>query len=108
MTSWIRFQSKDGGVGFGLLEDDSVVEYRGDMFGDAQPTGARRPLSEVTLLSPCVPTKVVALWNNFHALAEKLGKAPPTHPLFLIKPPMSVIGPGEPIRRPNGYRGKIA
>jgi 2-keto-4-pentenoate hydratase/2-oxohepta-3-ene-1,7-dioic acid hydratase in catechol pathway len=60
------------------------------------------------LLSPCLPTKVVALWNNFHALSQKLGKAAPSHPLFLIKPPMSVIGPGAPIRRPKGYSGKIA
>jgi 2-keto-4-pentenoate hydratase/2-oxohepta-3-ene-1,7-dioic acid hydratase in catechol pathway len=108
MTSWIRFHSADGGVGFGQLEDDFVAEYRGDMFADAQRTGDRRRLDEITLLSPCAPSKVVALWNNFYALAEKLGKAPPTHPLFLIKPPMSVIGPGEPIRRPNGYSGKIA
>ncbi|HTI16751.1 MAG TPA: fumarylacetoacetate hydrolase family protein [Trinickia sp.] len=108
MTSWIRFQSSEGGVGFGVLEDDSIAEYTGDMFGDAQPTGARRNLKDVKLLSPCVPSKVVALWNNFYALAEKLGKAPPTHPLFLIKPPMSVIGPDEPIRRPKAYSGKIA
>jgi 2-keto-4-pentenoate hydratase/2-oxohepta-3-ene-1,7-dioic acid hydratase in catechol pathway len=108
MTSWVRFLSKDGSVGFGLLEDDCVVEYGGDMFGDPERTGGRRHLDDVTLLSPCVPTKVVALWNNFHALAEKLGKAAPVHPLFLIKPPMSVIGPGAPIRRPRAYRGKIA
>lgn len=108
MTSWIRFQSADGGVGFGLLEDDCVAEYRGDMFGDSQPTGVRRHLDEVKLLSPCVPSKVIALWNNFHALAEKLGKTEPSHPLFLIKPPMSVIGPGFPIMRPSAYRGKIA
>jgi 2-keto-4-pentenoate hydratase/2-oxohepta-3-ene-1,7-dioic acid hydratase in catechol pathway len=108
MTSWIRFQCADGIVGFGQLEDDCVVEYQGDMFADAQRTGGRRRLDEITLLSPCAPSKVVALWNNFYALAEKLSKAPPVHPLFLIKPPMSVIGPCQPIRRPSGYRGKIA
>lgn len=108
MTSWIRFQSPGGSVGFGMLDDDRVVEYEGDMFGAAAPNGARRRLDDVRLVSPCMPGKVIALWNNFHALAEKLGKAPPAHPLFLIKPPMSVIGPGQPIRRPTGYSGKIA
>jgi 2-keto-4-pentenoate hydratase/2-oxohepta-3-ene-1,7-dioic acid hydratase in catechol pathway len=108
MTSWIRFQSADGCVGFGLLEDDCVAEYQGDMFGNAHPSGTRRSFDDVALLSPCTPSKVIALWNNFHALAEKLGKAAPAHPLFLIKPPLSVIGPDEPIRRPNGYSGKIA
>ena len=28
--------------------------------------------------------------------------------MFLLKPGTSVIGPGEPIRRPTGYTGKIA
>jgi 2-keto-4-pentenoate hydratase/2-oxohepta-3-ene-1,7-dioic acid hydratase in catechol pathway len=49
----------------------------------------------------------VALWNNFHALAAKIGKAAPAHPLFFIKSATSVIGPNEPIKRPAGYSGKI-
>jgi 2-keto-4-pentenoate hydratase/2-oxohepta-3-ene-1,7-dioic acid hydratase in catechol pathway len=60
------------------------------------------------LLSPCTPSKIVALWNNFTALSLKLGKSAPKHPLFLIKPGTSVIGTNEPIRRPTGYTGKIA
>jgi 2-keto-4-pentenoate hydratase/2-oxohepta-3-ene-1,7-dioic acid hydratase in catechol pathway len=108
MKSWIRFRLAHGHNGFGVLEDNRVTEYEGDMFGDAVPSGNVFSFDDVTLLSPCIPTKVVALWNNFHALSEKLGKAAPSHPLFLIKPPMSVIGPGEPIRRPRGYSGKIA
>jgi 2-keto-4-pentenoate hydratase/2-oxohepta-3-ene-1,7-dioic acid hydratase in catechol pathway len=108
MKSWIRFRLAHGHNGFGVLEDNRVTEYEGDMFGDAVPSGNVLSFDDVTLLSPCIPTKVVALWNNFHALSEKLGKAAPSHPLFLIKPPMSVIGPGEPIRRPRGYSGKIA
>jgi 2-keto-4-pentenoate hydratase/2-oxohepta-3-ene-1,7-dioic acid hydratase in catechol pathway len=58
--------------------------------------------------APCQPTKIVALWNNFHALAAKLGKPLPLHPLFLVKPSTSVIGSGEAIRRPAGYAGRIA
>lgn len=108
MRSWIRFRRPDGRMGFGMLEDHGVTEYEGDMFADAVPGSNVLSLEEVTLLSPCVPTKVIALWNNFHALSEKLGKAAPSHPLFLIKPPTSVIGPGESIRRPKDYRGKIA
>jgi 2-keto-4-pentenoate hydratase/2-oxohepta-3-ene-1,7-dioic acid hydratase in catechol pathway len=107
MTQWARFKSADGRVGFGVLEDDRIVEYAGDLFDEPAPTGARFPRESITLLSPCVPTKIVALWNNFHALAAKLGKAAPIHPLFLIKPSTSVAGPGDPIRRPASYRGKI-
>lgn len=58
--------------------------------------------------APCQPSKIVALWNNFHALAVKLDKPLPRHPLFLIKPSSCVIGSGETIRRPPDYTGRIA
>lgn len=108
MTSWIRFALANGHIGFGVLENDRITEYEGDMFGEPVRTGNVLKLDDVALRSPCVPTKIVALWNNFHALSEKLGKAAPIHPLFLIKPPLSVIGHGESIRRPKSYTGKIA
>jgi 2-keto-4-pentenoate hydratase/2-oxohepta-3-ene-1,7-dioic acid hydratase in catechol pathway len=108
MKSWIRFRFANGRIGFGVLENHRVTGYEGDMFGDAVPSANVLSVDDVTLLNPCVPTKVVALWNNFRALSEKLGKAAPSHPLFLIKPSTSVIGPGEPIQRPQAYGGKIA
>jgi 2-keto-4-pentenoate hydratase/2-oxohepta-3-ene-1,7-dioic acid hydratase in catechol pathway len=104
---WARFRAGDGRVGFGVLEDTHIAEYEGDMFGASRPAGRSIARHECTLRSPCAPSKIVALWNNFHALSAKLGKAAPAHPLFLIKPGTSVIGPDEPILRPAGYTGKI-
>jgi 2-keto-4-pentenoate hydratase/2-oxohepta-3-ene-1,7-dioic acid hydratase in catechol pathway len=54
-----------------------------------------------------LPSKIIALWNNFHALAAKIGKAAPKYPLFFLKPASCTAGPGEPIRRPATYAGKI-
>ena len=105
---WARFRSSDGRIGFGVFEDAHISEYEGDLYGMPRPTGRTLAHGSVTLLSPCTPSKIVALWNNFHALREKLGKPPPLHPLFLIKPSTSVIGTDEPILRPAGYAGKIA
>jgi 2-keto-4-pentenoate hydratase/2-oxohepta-3-ene-1,7-dioic acid hydratase in catechol pathway len=106
VSRWARFRTKDR-VGFGILENDWILEYNGDMFDAPRATGRRLGMDAFTLLSPCTPGKIVALWNNFHALAAKIGKPAPSHPLFLIKPATSVIGPLEPIRRPAGYAGKI-
>lgn len=105
---WARFRSKDGRTGFGVLEDAQIAEYEGDLYGVRRPTGRTLARDEYTLASPCAPSKIVALWNNFNALRAKLGKALPTHPLFLIKPGTSVVGPGQAICRPAGYEGKIA
>ena len=107
MSRWARFRSNDGHVGFGLVEGTHILEHEGDLFADKRPTGRKFAQDAVALLSPCAPSKIVALWNNFHALAEKLGKPAPTHPQFLLKPGTSVIGPNEPIQRPRGYAGKI-
>jgi 2-keto-4-pentenoate hydratase/2-oxohepta-3-ene-1,7-dioic acid hydratase in catechol pathway len=105
---WARFRSNDGRIGFGVFEGTHIAEYEGDMFGAPRPAGRNIARGAFTLESPCTPSKIVALWNNFHALKLKLGKSAPTHPLFLIKPGTSVIGPNAPIRRPTGYSGKIA
>jgi 2-keto-4-pentenoate hydratase/2-oxohepta-3-ene-1,7-dioic acid hydratase in catechol pathway len=106
MARWARFRS-EAGTGFGMLENGQLLEHEGDMFAGSRATGRILPAAAFTLLNPCVPGKIVALWNNFHALAAKIGKAAPAHPLFFIKSGTSVIGPGQPIQRPDGYAGKI-
>jgi 2-keto-4-pentenoate hydratase/2-oxohepta-3-ene-1,7-dioic acid hydratase in catechol pathway len=107
-THWARFRTTGGTVGFGTWNGARLTEYAGDMFDAPRSTGRTFAIDNVTLLPPCVPSKMVALWNNFGALAAKLGKAAPRHPLFLLKPGTSLGGPGDRIVRPTGYAGKIA
>ena len=105
MDTWMRFMSSDGGLVFGRVEGGYLHEYAS--LNQPVPTGVVLSTRALTPLAPCAPGKIVALWNNYHALAAKLDKPVPTHPLFLLKPAGSVIGAGEPIRRPPGYAGKI-
>ncbi len=103
---WTRF--KHGGqTGFGTLKADTITLYKGDMFGDAQATSRTLALSEVKVLAPTKPAKMVALWNNFHALAEKLNVPEPEEPLYLLKGGNSFLATGETIRRPSSYDGKV-
>ena len=95
MTRWVRFRCADSRAGFGALEAESIVEYVGDLFDRPILSGATIARDRVKLLAPCMPSKIVALWNNFHALAAKLEKKAPVHPLFLIKPASSVIVPND-------------
>lgn len=57
-------------------------------------------LSELTLLAPVTPSKVVAVALNYRAHAAEMKKAPPEEPLFFLKPSTAVIGDGETIRLP--------
>ena len=70
------------------------------------PVGVVR-LSEVRVRTPCDPSKMICLWNNFHELAAKLGSAPPDEPLYLLKAPSAFAAHGDTIRRPKSYDGKI-
>lgn len=46
------------------------------------------------------PGKIVCLARTFRKHAEELGNAVPKAPIYFLKPPSAVIGPGEAIRLP--------
>lgn len=102
---WIRF-AHAGGVGFGRLEGETIAVCHGDMFGEAVTTGQSLKLADVTLLAPTQPTKIIALWNNFKALGDKLQLATPPEPLYFLKSPNSWANPGDVIRQP-AQAGKV-
>lgn len=106
MAVWVRFAAQSC-EGFGTLSGGRIAVHEGDMFTTPQPTGETLEAAGVRLLMPCRPGKMICLWNNFHALAAKLGVAEPAEPLYLLKAPSAFIGPGEAIRRPPSYSGKI-
>ncbi|MBU6449834.1 MAG: fumarylacetoacetate hydrolase family protein [Rhodospirillales bacterium] len=104
---WVRF-THEGKDGFGLLQGESIQVHEGDMFAQAKANGSVLPLAAVTLRAPCKPGKVIALWNNFNALAAKLGVSLPEDPLWLLKADTTVNDPGATIKRPPAYEGRIA
>ena len=101
MTLWVRYEG-----GFGQLEGDIVIPHGGDMFGTPTPNAAGVKLSELALLPPVVPGKFIGLWNNFHALAAKLGQTIPETPLYFLKATSSLLAPGGVIRPPGSYTGR--
>ncbi len=92
----VRFQTPSG-PGFGVVEGEVVYRAAGDYatgFCRGEQVGELRRL---TLLSPCQPTKIIALGRNYAAHAAEHGTEVPSRPLIFLKPPSAVIGPGEPI-----------
>ena len=104
-TRWVRF-SHEGKVGFGTLENDTIHVHEGDMFSAPVATNQHLPLASATCLMPTVPSKVIALWNNFVALGDKLGLSAPPEPLYFLKSPNSFANPGDVIRKPRA-EGKV-
>lgn len=108
MTCWIRFEHR-GKILNGTLEADGLTIriHEGEIFDAPQPTGASISRSDVTLLAPLRPGKVLGLWNNFRELAIKLEQAIPEEPLYFVKTSNSYLDPGGVIRNPVNYQGKV-
>jgi 2-dehydropantoate 2-reductase len=106
MAKWIRFE-QGGKAGFGTLEGDAIEVHTGDMFAGAKPSGQTLKLSDVQVKTPCDPSKMVCLWNNFHQLAAKNDFTQPKEPLWFLKAPNSYWPANKPIERPATYTGKI-
>lgn len=104
---WMRFVS-EGRAQFGLVEGNSVRVHEGSMFDKPRPTSTVLPLEGVEWLMPCVPGKMLALWNNFHAAAEKNGWAVPAEPLYFMKTPNSHAAHLQPVAALPAELGRVA
>ncbi len=96
----------------GVIEGERVRQTR-SLFGEPDFTGRDWPLSDVRLLPPVEPSKVICVGRNYVEHAAELGNEVPKEPLIFLKPPSSVIGPGEPIILPGiskrvDFEGEIA
>ncbi len=97
---YVRFR-KGATSAYGLLEGDSIAELKGDLF-TGKPSGIRHKASEVRLLAPCVPPKVLAVGLNYRSHIGN--RTPPPNPEIFYKPTTCIIDPGAPIRIPDDSR----
>lgn len=86
---------------YGGLEGEIVRELSGDVFENPELTGRSFAASEVRLLAPCLPGKIVCVGRNYSEHARELGNPVPKEPLLFLKPSSSVIGPEEAIVYPT-------
>ncbi len=59
-----RFRSGDR-IATGVVEAEFVRPLQGTFFVNPIPTGEEIPLAQVRLLSPVIPSKVVAIGKNY-------------------------------------------
>jgi 2-keto-4-pentenoate hydratase/2-oxohepta-3-ene-1,7-dioic acid hydratase in catechol pathway len=93
---------------FGILQDGTITELAGAPWipGSGKKTGKNFALADVRLLAPLTPSKIVCVGRNYAAHAAELGNEVPKEPLIFLKPPSSIIGPGEAILLPK-YSGRV-
>lgn len=103
---WLRFRA-GGSERFGVLAGDKVQAWQGDMFGDKAASGEEFALDAIEWLTPTQPAKMIGLWNNFRAAAEKNGNAIPAEPLYFLKGANSYRAHGQPVLQPASYDGRV-
>jgi 2-keto-4-pentenoate hydratase/2-oxohepta-3-ene-1,7-dioic acid hydratase in catechol pathway len=110
---YCRFASPDGPQ-FGLLETVAGIQQITQMttggvipdFSKAKKASAQL-LSSVTLLYPVESSKIVCVGRNYSEHAKEMGNEVPTEPLIFLKPPSSLISPGEKIVRPKRFSQRV-
>jgi 2-keto-4-pentenoate hydratase/2-oxohepta-3-ene-1,7-dioic acid hydratase in catechol pathway len=92
----VRFQM-EGREASGIVQGDRVQELDGDFFGPVTARKSTYGLKAVNLLAPCIPSKIVAVGLNYRDHAHELGFPLPENPIIFLKPPTTIIGPGDRI-----------
>ena len=100
MARFIRFQQGER-TAYGRLEGDTVHVLSGGLFDDRTESGETLPMSDVTLLAPCQPTKVLCVGFNYRDHAEEFHTPIPEQPNIFMKPLTALTGPEAPVYYPK-------
>ncbi len=97
----VRYQTRKGAKPqWGWVDGEMVGKLSSSPFEPFSRKAASTPLNKVRLLAPVVPGKIICVGRNFAAHAAEHDAEVPELPLIFLKPPSSVVGPGETILLP--------
>lgn len=109
VTRFVRYR-RGSAVSYGVLDGETIRPVQGDILGSYKESGSRLKLSDVKLLYPIEPPKVLAVGLNYRS---HLGnRKPPANPEMFYKPITCLQNPGDPILIPAGannvhYEGEL-
>ena len=100
----VRIDAEADDITYGTVEPDGIRLYHGSPFFQWERSETVLPITEVKLLAPVIPTKVIAVGKNYVDHAAEMGSDVPETPVIFLKPPTAVVGPMAPIRLPAASR----
>jgi len=115
VTRYVRYSHNDA-VAYGILDGDQVRELNGAPWAGGTPTGAVASASDVLLLAPAEPSKVIAVGYNYISHREDMtheeNRPIPEHPPLFLKLPTALTGPDTDIVYPSDatdlhYEGEL-
>jgi 2-keto-4-pentenoate hydratase/2-oxohepta-3-ene-1,7-dioic acid hydratase in catechol pathway len=109
VTRYVRYALK-GTVSYGILDGETIRPVTGNIFEDPEPASTTVRLSDVRLMPPCQPSKIIAVGLNYKT---HLGDTPPAaYPGLFAKLTSSIVGPEDLILLPldatnTHYEGEL-
>lgn len=97
---FVRFSVGERAPQYGWMFQDKIGALEGDLFGEYRRLEAGMPLERVRLYAPVIPSKIIAVGRNYAEHAKEQNVEVPEMPLIFLKPPSSIIGPGDKIVLP--------
>ena len=109
----VRVDAEADDITYGAVEPEGIRLFHGSPFFQWEPSETVLPITEVKLLAPVIPTKIICIGKNYANHAAEMDSDVPTSPVLFLKPPTAVIGPLSPIKRPPEssnvhYEGELA
>lgn len=96
----VRIDAETDDITYGAVEPDGIRLFHGSPFFQWERSETVLPITQVKLLAPVIPTKVIAVGKNYVEHAAEMDSDVPDSPIIFLKPPTSVIGPLAPIKLP--------
>ena len=84
-----------------VLSENEVKVLKNAPYFGLSYTGETLKLSDVALLAPCEPSKIVAVGKNYYEHAVEMGSDAPDHPIIFMKPATAVNNPDGEIPYPD-------
>jgi len=104
---FIRFKTQGNSKRTGILEDSTITEITGNIFGSYKTVKQKYILDEISICPPVYPSKIVAVGLNYNDHAIEMNRELPKEPRIFIKPSTSVIAHGENIVYPKHMSSRI-
>ncbi|GAX34629.1 fumarylacetoacetate hydrolase family protein [Nodularia sp. NIES-3585] len=111
---YVRVQNLEGKIYYGLLQLSLNVQVLdAPPWLEGQPTDLILEPENYQILTPCAPSKVVAVGKNYADHAQEMGTSVPNEPLIFLKPPTSITATETEIMYPPqsqrvDYEGELA
>jgi 2-keto-4-pentenoate hydratase/2-oxohepta-3-ene-1,7-dioic acid hydratase in catechol pathway len=96
----VRYLNGTAGTpAFGILDGDAVLATTGDLFTGLSAGNIVGKVSDLRLLAPLDPKKIVCVGLNYadHVTERDSTRKIPDEPVLFMKPTSAVIGPNDPI-----------